>query len=494
MPSGVLSGAFLWSLTIEPAPKRKEETFFGAFSIRLYNIREGRGTNMSLYSIEQSAENIYHPKTREYFNEVLQSYVNGSYRSAVVMLYSVVMSDLIYKLKDLKELYDDDTAKSILEKIEGEQKKNPSNPGSWEAVLIEEVKTRTLLLEPIDKISIDSLRLHRHLSAHPVLTQQDLLSTPNQETVRALIRNMLEGLLVKNPVMSKKVFDMIVEDLSQHKNFFTEDSALEGYIESRYLKNTNEQMINAIFKELWGITFNCKSDPCRLNRNINYRTLKILYKKFRASLLKYIEENPIPFNKFKEEEESVLLRLTEFYGNNPEMYQFVESHNEVKLKAQIDKHWKFKIRSPFLRENMREHFSYMIKDIHWTEQTFYEEKFYESHILDKAERDLLYKWASENECLDKYYDLVIEQFTHSSSFDTADYNFGIFIKQNLKQFNREQFLALFDGINSNRQCHAHKYAKDNNTEIKVHADLILGSNFDYEEEYPNVEFIESKEK
>jgi hypothetical protein len=449
---------------------------------------------MSLYSIEQNAERIYHPKTREYFKEVLQSYVNGSYRSAIVMLYSVVMSDLIYKLKDLKELYDDETAKSILENIEEEQKKNPSNPGSWESILIDEVKTRTLLLEPIDKISIDSLRMHRHLSAHPVLTQQDLLSTPNQETVRALIRNMLEGLLVKNPVMSKKVFDTLLEDLGQHKYFFTEDSSLEAYINSRYLKNTNEQMINAIFKDLWGITFNCQSDLCKLNRDINYRTLIILYKKFRTSILKYIVDNPIPFNKFKEENESVLLRLTEFYGNNPELYQFVESHNQAKLKANIDKHWKYKIRSPFMRENMREHFNYMIKEIHWTEQTYYEEKFYESYILDKTELDLLYRWAAENECIDKYNNLVIEQFIHSSNFDTADFNFGIFIKPNLKHFNREQFLALFKGIDNNRQCHAHKYARDNNTEIKVHADLILGSDFDYKAKFPKVDFIERKAK
>lgn len=136
----------------------------------------------------------------------------------------------------------------------------------------------------------------------------------------------------------------------------------------------------------------------------------------------------------------------------------------------------------------------MINNIHWTEPSFYEEKFFESHILDKAEQELLHKWASENDCLDKYYDLVIEQFIHSGNFDTAYYNFGDFIKPNLKQFNRKQFLALFEGINNNRQCHAHKYAKDNNTEIKEHADLILGSDFDYEGKYSKVEFIESKEK
>ena len=202
---------------------------------------------MLTYSIEQNAEQIYHPKTKEYFKEVIQSYINGSYRSAVVMLYSVVICDLIYKLQDLKELYDDETAKAILTKIEEEQEKAP-NSGGWEGVLIEEVKNRTFLLEPADKISLDSLRLHRHLSAHPVLTQQDLLSTPNKETVRALIRNMLEGLLVKNPVMSKKVFATILEDLDRHKSFFTDDSSLENYIESRYLKNTNELMINTMRK------------------------------------------------------------------------------------------------------------------------------------------------------------------------------------------------------------------------------------------------------
>ena len=139
---------------------------------------------MFTYSIEQNAENIYHHKTREYFQEVLQSYVSGSYRSAVVMLYSVVMCDLIYKLQDLKELYNDKTAQSILDKIEQEQKNKPDS-GSWETVLIDEIKSRTHLLEQSDKVNLDSLRQHRHLSAHPVLNQQDLLSTPNQETVRA---------------------------------------------------------------------------------------------------------------------------------------------------------------------------------------------------------------------------------------------------------------------------------------------------------------------
>lgn len=447
---------------------------------------------MSLYSVEQGAEQIYHIKTKEYFKEVLQSYVNGSYRSAVVMLYSVVMCDLIYKLKDLKELYEDATAISILEKIEEEQEKNTTNPGAWEGILIDEVKTRTFLLEPADKITIDSLRQYRHLSAHPVLNQEDLLSTPNKETVRALIRNMLEALLIKNPVMSKKVFDILLEDLGKHKNFFSDDLSLENYIESRYLKNTNKHMINTIFKDLWSITFNCTSEPCKTNREINFRTLKILYKNFRASLLKYIEENPIPFNKFKEDDEGILRRLTEFFGDNTELYSFIESHNHTKLKAKIESKKKLMVRAPFLKGGMGNHFDYLIDNLHWKDYT-YEEKFYQNHILDKAEREMLFKWASENGCLVKYFDLLIKQFVHSGNFDTADHNYEAFIKPNLKEFNRDQFLSLFDGINRNRQCHAHRFAKSNNTQIKTYSDLILGSDFDYKGKFSNVQFKEDKE-
>jgi hypothetical protein len=442
---------------------------------------------MSSFSIEQSAEQIYHPKTKEYFKEVLQSYINGSYRSAVVMLYSVVVCDLIYKLKDLKELYDDDTAKDILEKVEKAQKANP-NSGDWEKVLIEEVKERTYLLEPADKISIDALRQHRHLSAHPVLNQQDLLSTPNKETVRALMRNMLEGLLTKNPVMSRKVFVTILEDLAQHKNFFPNDLSLETYIESRYLKNTNEQIINLIFKDLWGIVFNCTSKECTSNREINFRTLKILFKKYKASLLKYISENPIPFNKFKEDSQAILKRLTEFIGSNPEVYDFFEEHTKTKLKAKIKQDWSLIVRSPFLRESMEQHFDYLIKEMHIVQYGFFENMFYANHFLNADEMKLLYSWASENDCLDKYYHLLIQQFVHSSNYETANINFRDYIEPNLKHFNREHFLSLYDGINSNRQCYGRRDAKYDNNKIKKYSDLILGSDFDYKGKFPNVTF------
>ncbi|WP_144477865.1 hypothetical protein [Peribacillus simplex] len=104
---------------------------------------------------------------------------------------------------------------------------------------------------------------------------------------------------------------------------------------------------------------------------------------------------------------------------------------------------------------MEKHIDYLTKEIHRTEQ----KGFNEQHILDNEERELLLKWATENDSVDKYYDLLIQQFVHSSNFDTADHNYDVFIQPNLKQFNREQFLEIYDGIIRNRQCYAHRFGR-----------------------------------
>ena len=57
-------------------------------------------------------------KTKEYFKEVISSYSNENYRSAIVMLYSVAICDILFKLEELKDMYNDEVAKEILQNIE----------------------------------------------------------------------------------------------------------------------------------------------------------------------------------------------------------------------------------------------------------------------------------------------------------------------------------------------------------------------------------------
>ena len=54
--------------------------------------------------ILNEADEIYFSKTREYFQEVISSYSIGNYRSATVMLYSVAVCDILFKLNELKDM------------------------------------------------------------------------------------------------------------------------------------------------------------------------------------------------------------------------------------------------------------------------------------------------------------------------------------------------------------------------------------------------------
>jgi hypothetical protein len=79
-------------------------------------------------SLEGFADDIFAAKTREYFKEVLSSYQNGNYRSSVVMLWSVAVCDLIYKLEYLIEVYRDATATEIINEMTRIQAKNAQIP------------------------------------------------------------------------------------------------------------------------------------------------------------------------------------------------------------------------------------------------------------------------------------------------------------------------------------------------------------------------------
>lgn len=118
--------------------------------------------------IEKLQASIQDKRTAEYFSEVLSCYYSGNLRSAVVMLYATVICDLIYKLEELKDIYNDDGAKQILEDLENRQKSNPKST-DWEKDIPEKCKDGNKILTMADYSNFCSLQQLRHLCAHPVL-------------------------------------------------------------------------------------------------------------------------------------------------------------------------------------------------------------------------------------------------------------------------------------------------------------------------------------
>ena len=161
-------------------------------------------------------EDIYFSKTREYFNEVLSDYSNGSFRSAVVMLYSVAVCDLLFKLKELVDMYNDKTAIKILDEVE-KCRTDHSNKSKWEKELVDKIHKETQILDLEAYTHLNHLYDYRNFSAHPALNENYELISPSREITIALIKNILNDILIKPPMFNKGITDMLLEDLSEKK-------------------------------------------------------------------------------------------------------------------------------------------------------------------------------------------------------------------------------------------------------------------------------------
>ena len=228
------------------------------------------------YSIEQRATQIFDARSKEYFSEVLSCYSAGNHRSAVVMLWSVVVCDLLFKLQHLVDLYGDDKAKAILAEIGKLQQANERS-SEWESKMVESVAEQTQLLDIAERENLLHLQRQRHLAAHPVVNANFQLHRPNRDTARALIRNALDGLLTKAPILSKQIVGDLVEDLEQASGILIDDKKLKAYLESKYFSRFNPEVEKAVFKALWKFVFRLTDEQCEKNRTINYSALTLLY-------------------------------------------------------------------------------------------------------------------------------------------------------------------------------------------------------------------------
>ncbi|MDW4528979.1 hypothetical protein R3398_21875 [Rossellomorea marisflavi] len=407
-------------------------------------------------SIEYKIESIYHTKTKEYFNEVFSSYNNGNFRSAMVMLYSVVVCDLIYKLQELSERYNDSIAVSILAKIREEQKQNPSN-SKWESTLITEIKERTNLLETQDALNIDYLRNHRHLSAHPVLDKLDMLVTPNKETVRANITNMLEGILCKSPLLSKKFISTFLEDLVSVKDQLVKDNEFENYLNSKYLSKINKPTEEKLFRDLWKFSFRLDDVQTTENRDVIFRALLVLYNKDKVSFNSIIDSDKNYFSHIKLQNENILNLIVEFMSLFPEVYNLLEESTKLILNNKATHDFDIFTKSIFLSASISNHLEAIKSRM---DDTLIPER------LSDSGRKLLFKVSQENGVATKFLDFLIYIFSVSQSYDRADLNFHEYISLYGDFFSKEQFIKILEAINENTQIHQRRQAWQDNNILK----------------------------
>lgn len=426
-------------------------------------------------SLEYKSEKIYHHKTKEYFNEVLSSYHNGNYRSAVVMLYSVVVCDLIYKLQELSDRYSDTTAVSILTKIKMEKDQNPTNP-KWEKTLIDEVITRTNLLEPQDKLNLEYLRDNRHLSAHPVLDELDMLVKPNKETVRANIANMLDGLLCKSPLLSNKIISTFLADLVLIDGQIVKQSDLERYLISKYLHNINKPTEQKLFRDLWKFAFKLEDAQTNAHRIIIYKALLVLFNKERTFFVSLIQSEKNYYSDINLDNPQILEVVLNFWSQFPATYIHMDESVKVMIANKVRENFLLFAKSAFLSDSLLDHLAKL-------KSKLVSESF--TIRLGNPETELLFNLSEEQGVTKEFLDFLIICFKKSSSFLDGDLNFRDYIIPYGKLFTKEQFKEILTAINENNQLYRRWDAsKDNLLLKKMIEQHPFKDEIDYSE-YPN---------
>ena len=424
-------------------------------------------------SIDEMHNKIADHRTRMAMDEVLSCFYSKNLRSAVVMLYSTVVSDLYYKLQDLKDMYGDGGATLILEEIENRKTVDPKS-STWEMLMPEMCMKQNKIIRTEDYIHYEALQKERNLCAHPVIDRTEDLYRPNQSCVQGLIINMMEGLLCKPSFISKDLFEVFINDIARISQELMNDDVVIKYVETKYLdKIDNPQEEYLLFKPLWKLVFYADDEKCKENRKINYKVLLLLMGRNREFFLQEIHSHPATF--FKDASMPSPTRFEDvLYSRWGVLVQFLNTYRTLQDEIPVD----FKVE--------------MVKKINESIELFclvlYEKQDILKHIIECVEtKQYMMSYASisylnnivqNNYSRKIYLDFVITLYGHSPQFVNANWNYVSIVKSVIQDFTIEQLAQLISYMDTNSQIYNSNEFLNAVQKIKERMTL-LNPTFDY---------------
>ena len=436
--------------------------------------------------------NIYSSKTRNYFKEVISSYNNENFRSAIVMLYSTVISDLIIKLQELRDTDGDRTAETILSQIESKRIQK-SNSGiqydsSWEREIVDRIAKQTNLIESHIKIKLDHLHDIRNLCAHPALSSEYELYQPSKEETVAFIKELYQEVLIKPPYYIGSVFDKLTDDLVvQKENFHDDYDTLKFYLEKRYFNRMPDKMIIQIFKKLWKFVFKKDEDQkCVDNRDINLKCIQVLLNLKKDLLFKEIRDDE-SYNDFSPTPEKCEL-LIDLFISIPNLYEQFKPMLKESFETMLpDLPRRQNVLSWYLYKDFYEYYTWLINDENLNGKDGYK----------RSVKEKLHNYFINNGMEIEWVDYSIIHFSKCESFDTADSRFNNFIIPIINKINKNQLDKIMDAINGNYQIFGRRRACSDNTKlVNIVSDRLKlddsyfsnYENFNYNKDSNDIEF------
>lgn len=386
---------------------------------------------------------IYDTRTRQYMHEVMSCYEHKNYRSAIVLLNSVCLSDLFYKLQELRDIYSDGTAASIIKKIE-EKISRDKQSAAWEKMLVEEVFNNLHLLDSAGYTVLVHLHDYRNLTAHPVLDGSSNLYQPSKELVESCISEAYTNILIKPSIFVKNIVSFMSEDLDSKKGYILDDrEGFKQYIDQRYLKHMNDPMVIKVFRAFWKFTFVSLDDSCRRNRKVNLALIGFLSDSFSELLQKDIADNNDSYSLI--DNTDTILMMMVYLANHPKMYKVLSPMVKTLIDSKVYENNFYKMISWFKSENLKAHIDTLISQgfIYYPSKSS-EIEFFVQTFEKKGENDALHKYS-------------IHLVRNAGSFANAIALIDKYITPNLKHMAKERLEDLILCYNENNQVYGCYY-------------------------------------
>ncbi len=419
-------------------------------------------------SIEALKDRIFSPITAEYFEEVYSCYVNGNYRSAIVMLWSVVVLDTVEKLQTLKAMYQDPVAITILDSIKNLKEEDPK-ASAWELKLINEVCEKTGLMDRSEFIDLKHIQQQRHLSAHPILKGKTELHTPNKDTTRALIRNALEIILIKPPVYASKILENIQADLDENGHLFTGSGTEEfrRYMNTKYFERMNTETKLKVFRTYWKFVMHLNNENTKRTLHINHMLLTVIALDNLPEVQRRVERDQDYYSKVKSDD-SVMEPMAAFLSRIPSVYNLLTPDAKMLIKKAVESKMELCIVSYFKEDSLQAHHKYLQKRF---------EDEYCSDLIPYEMWERLRSASDSKEMDREFLKTLSVYYSQSPTYDTADSTSNNIVRF-IEYFDIPSFEQLLKLAEDNSQTYDRSRAYGDYARIKERM-LELDSSFDF---------------
>ncbi|MEU2959094.1 hypothetical protein ACIOEY_27475 [Streptomyces albidoflavus] len=160
-----------------------------------------------MLDLEERVARVFNPEVRPLVKEAHRCYASGAARAAIVLTWTAVCADLIYKAEVLKEQGESE-ARGLVDDVKQAQQPGQANAvnimlGVERGVL--DIAEKLELIDRTQKIQLERLREDRHLCAHPSLRPLGELFEPTAEYARAHLAIALDAVLIHAPSQGRKV-------------------------------------------------------------------------------------------------------------------------------------------------------------------------------------------------------------------------------------------------------------------------------------------------